>query len=79
LAVGVSLGLRQVSFHALRHTHASALISAGLDPVMVSRRLGHGGPHVTLKVYGHLFKRDATAAARAIEDAMRTRNEPKGS
>jgi Phage integrase family len=50
-----------VSFHALRHTHASALIAAGLDVVVISRRLGHGSPHVTLRVYGHLFKRDDSA------------------
>ena len=74
-----SLKLPMVSFHALRHTHASALIAAGLDVVLISRRLGHGSPHVTLGVYGHLFKRDDTAAARAIEAAMRTRKEPRTS
>jgi integrase len=74
-----SLKLPMVSFHALRHTHASALIAAGLDVVLISRRLGHGSPHVTLGVYGHLFKRDDTAAARAIEAAMRTSNEPRTS
>jgi integrase len=39
-----SLKLPMVSFHALRHTHASALIAAGLDVVLISRRLGHGSP-----------------------------------
>lgn len=71
-----SLKLPMVSFHALRHTHASALIAAGLDVVLISRRLGHGAPNVTLRVHGHLFKRDDSAAARAIEAAMRTRGEP---
>jgi len=54
----VSLCLPRVSFHALRHTHASALIAAGKDVVMISRRLGHKNPTVTLNIYGHLFKRD---------------------
>jgi len=72
----VSLDLPRVSFHALRHTHASALIAAGLDVVMISRRLGHKNPTVTLNVYGHLFKRDDKAAAGAIEAAMRTRGKP---
>jgi integrase len=72
-----SLGLPRVSFHALRHTHASALIAAGLDVVVISRRLGHGSPNVTLKVYAHLFKRDDSAAAAAIEAVMRTRSEPR--
>jgi len=70
-----SLKLPMVSFHALRHTHASALIAAGLDVVVISRRLGHGSPHVTLRVYGHLFKRDDSAAAKAMEATIRTRSE----
>ena len=65
-----------VSLHALRHTHASALIAAGLDMVVISRRLGHGSPNVTLRIYSHLFNKDDTAAAAAIEPAMmRTRSE----
>jgi integrase len=74
-----SLKLPMVSFHALRHTHASALIARGLDVVLISRRLGHGNPHVTLRAYGHLFKRDDRAAADAIEAAMRTGMEPRAS
>jgi integrase len=61
-----------VSFHALRHTHASALIAAGLDVVAISRRLGHANPTITLNTYAHLFKKDDSGAAIAIEAAMRT-------
>jgi integrase len=61
-------------------THASALIAAGLDVVVISRRLGHGSPNVTLRIYAHLFKKDDTAAAAAIEAVKtRTRSEPSGS
>jgi integrase len=55
----------------LRHTHASALIASGLDVVVISRRLRHKNPIVTLNVYAHLFEKDDTAAARVIEAAMR--------
>jgi integrase len=44
-----------VSFHALRHTHASALIAAGVDVATVSRRLGHANVATTLRVYTHVF------------------------
>lgn len=67
-----SLDLPGVSFHALRHTHASALIAAGLDVVAISRRLGHANPTITLNTYAHLFKKDDSGAASAIEAAMRT-------
>jgi integrase len=62
--------LPRVMFHALRHSHASALIAAGLDVVTVSRRLGHGSPAITLTVYAHKFASKDTAAAEAIEAAM---------
>jgi integrase len=69
--VVVSLSLPPVMFHALRHSHASALIAAGMDPVTVSKRLGHGSPAMTLTVYAHLFQKTDLAAASAIEAAMR--------
>ena len=75
LRVCVALGSPPVMFHALRHTHASALISAGLDVVAISRRLGHANPTVTLNVYAHLFVRTDTAAATAIEAVFRTGKE----
>jgi integrase len=59
-------GMPKVKFHALRHTHASALIAAGIDVVTVSRRLGHCSPAMTLGVYSHLFSKTDTAAAAAI-------------
>jgi integrase len=65
--------LPRVMFHALRHSHASALIAAGLDILTVSRRLGHGSPAVTLTVYAHRFTNTDDAAARAIEAAMNPR------
>jgi Phage integrase family len=43
----ISQDLPKVTFHALRHTHASALIAAGVDVVTISKRLGHSSPVVT--------------------------------
>src|SRR5262249_39106089 len=40
-----------VSFHELRHTHASQLIDAGVDVVQISKRLGHSSPAHTLSAY----------------------------
>jgi integrase len=57
-------------FHALRHTHASALIAKGLDVVQISRQLGHGSPAITLRIYAHLFNTVDSAAAVAIESVF---------
>jgi hypothetical protein len=51
------IGLGGVTFHALRHAHASHLIAAGIDDVKIANRLGHSDPAITLAVYAHLFKK----------------------
>ena len=56
--------LKAGTLHSLRHSHASALISGGMDVVAVSKRLGHANPTVTLRVYAHMFApKDEQAAA----------------
>lgn len=64
------LKLPKVTLHALRHTHVSQLIAAGLDVVTVSRRIGHANPTVTLNVYAHLFGNTDERAADAVETAL---------
>jgi integrase len=60
------IGMPGVTFHSLRHTHASQLIDAGVDVVTISKRLGHAKPDITLRVYAHLFRKDDSRAAAAI-------------
>jgi integrase len=61
-----AIGIPDVTFHALRHTHASQLIDANVDIVTISKRLGHAKPDITLRVYAHLFRKDDGKAAAAI-------------
>ena len=63
--------LPRVQFHALRHTHASVLIRAGVDILTISRRLGHSKAAVTLDTYGHLIEGADAAAAKAIEGMLK--------
>jgi len=49
-------GKPNVTAHALRHTAASLLIAQGIDPVMLSRWLGHSSPRVTLTEYAHQWE-----------------------
>lgn len=49
--------------HDLRHTHASMLIEAGVDLVVIQERLGHESITTTVGTYGHLrIDADANAA-----------------
>lgn len=74
--VAEALGLR-VTFHGLRHTHASQLIDAKVDIATISSRLGHANPAITLKVYAHMFEEDDSAAAAAINTALGAKPVPK--
>jgi integrase len=64
------IGHPEITFHALRHTHASQLIDANVDVVTISRRLGHAKPDITLRTYAHLFRQDDSKAAAAINQAL---------
>jgi integrase len=68
--LAAQLGMPEISFHCLRHTHASQLIDAGVDVVTISKRLGHAKPSVTLKTYAHLFRNDDSKASAAINAAF---------
>lgn len=43
------------TFHDMRHSHASALIAAGMDIESVSARLGHADISTTQRTYVHAF------------------------
>lgn len=48
-------GITSVTFHALRHTHASMLLYQNVNIKYVSRRLGHIEITTTLQTYGHVL------------------------
>ena len=64
-AAGVPAG-RENGMHVLRHTAASAWLSAGVDVRTVAEYLGHKDPGFTLKVYSHLMPDAADRARRAM-------------
>ena len=44
-------GVPRIRLHDLHHTHASLLLAAGVRVKVVSERLGHATPGVTMNVY----------------------------
>lgn len=66
-----ALGLpASCTFHTLRHTHASLLLSEGVGVNRVSKRLGHASPATTLRIYAHVMPGDDSASADAIGAAL---------
>ena len=64
-----SIGMK-VGLHALRHTNVSHLVDAGIDPVRISKRIGHADVATTLNVYAHLFSARGDKSAEAINEAV---------
>lgn len=48
-------GIKIIRVHDLRHSHASLLIHLGINPLLISKRLGHEKVDTTLNVYSHLY------------------------
>jgi integrase len=70
-AFATKIGEPGVTFHGLRHSHASQLIDQGVDIVTISKRLGHAKPDITLRIYAHLFQKDDGRAAAAINAILK--------
>ncbi|MCS8597081.1 site-specific integrase [Levilactobacillus brevis] len=49
-------GLKRITTHGFRHTHASMLFEAGASIKQVQQRLGHADAQTTLNVYTHVSK-----------------------
>lgn len=68
--VALKAGLSEFTLHDCRHAHATHLLRAGQPVHVVSHRLGHRSPLVTLSVYAHVLDEQAVQAAEAFARAM---------
>jgi integrase len=68
--VVVKTGLRRVSFHGLRHTHATLLLRSNVHPKIVSERLGHATIGITLDTYSHVVPDMQEAAAKKLDGVL---------
>lgn len=65
-----ALQLPIVTFHDLRHTHATWLLESGVDLKTVSQRLGHSSITVTADTYGHVTRKMQQEAVSKLEKMM---------
>jgi integrase len=62
--------LPRMRFHDLRHSCASILLASGVQPLVVSKLLGHGSVTLTLNTYGHMMPSQNSEAADAMDRAL---------
>jgi integrase len=58
------------SLHTVHHSHASLLLSEGVDIVTVSERMGHSNVRTTAEIYAHAIRGKDQAAAQVWDDIM---------
>lgn len=66
-----SAGFDGGRLHDLRHTHATVLLELGLNPKVVSERLGHARVSMTLDRYSHVLPHLQKEAAERLDTALR--------
>ena len=68
-------GLPHINPHAFRHTMVSLLYYNGVDPITISKRLGHRKVSTTTDKYGHIMARADEAATECIANFVIRRKE----
>ena len=53
--LGARVGIPNITFHKLRHFHATIALDQGNNPVVVSQRMGHRNVSTTMDMYGHVL------------------------
>lgn len=65
--VAKKAGVPGLSFHGLRHTHATMLAALGANIKAVQERLGHSTTRMTLDVYSHVTSSMQDQAVAALD------------
>ena len=66
--------LHEMIFHDLRHTYASLLIAANVQPMVVAEQLGHTDARLVLQRYGRLYPGAGGAGGAGARPVSQGRN-----
>lgn len=61
-------GVKHITVHEFRHSHASVLCNAGVNIKEIARRLGHERVEITLKTYAHLYPKEEEVAVSVLDN-----------
>lgn len=63
-------GVKKVTLHGLRHSHALLLLSKNIHLKVIQERLGHSSFNITMDYYGHVSQTMQDEAVRAISELL---------
>jgi integrase len=61
--LAAAAGLSRITFHDLRHSYATGALKAGINPKVISARIGHANVGFILQTYAHVLRNDDRDAA----------------
>ena len=64
--------LPSIRFHDLRHSHASLLLSQGVQAKVISERLGHSNINITMDLYSHIYEATNIEVANNFDVFLKT-------
>lgn len=62
--------LKRITFHSLRHTNISLMISKGVQSQIISRKVGHSSVQITDKIYSHFFEDEFKEVANVMDEVL---------
>lgn len=69
-SVAIDHDIPTITFHGLRHTHATHCLEAGINPKAVADRLGHSSVATTLDLYSHITPATSAIVASQISQYL---------
>ena len=64
-------GLPRITFHGLRHSHATQMLANGTHMKVAAERLGHTSIGITMDLYSHVLPGMQEKAAAEVDTALR--------
>ncbi|MCR5767044.1 MAG: site-specific integrase [Lachnospiraceae bacterium] len=61
---------KHVSFHGLRHTYCSLMLSYGIDPRALADQMGHSNPAISLNIYAHSYTESKIGYVNKLNEAL---------
>lgn len=62
-------GIKEITVHGLRHTHATILLNRNANVKAIAERLGNT-PDMIYRIYGHLTKDSSNALMSVFSDSL---------
>ncbi|MCK6203978.1 tyrosine-type recombinase/integrase [Bacillus infantis] len=66
------LDLPLIRFHDLRRTHTSILMDLGVNPKVISERLGHSNVDITFNIYTDTYEKQHVEATKKIQEILKS-------